>query len=232
MACVGNLVWSDLNKNGIQDDGPASAFSGIAVTMVWAGPNGVIDTPDGNTTFPATMWCTPPPRIAAGCTGSAGLSGTYQLKVAAPPAGVPHASAPNVTGSTAFNDSNGVQASAGAPSVIPPFTITNIAGLPAGENGMNDGSPMVSYPDVQENRSYDFGFQDQPPLAVALASFAAQAQMDHVLVTWERVTELNNAGFNLIAVRRWAAAKRCWPTCLRKRRAEQAARRTATAMQP
>jgi len=33
----GNLVWSDLNKNGIQDDGPASAFSGIAVNMVWAG---------------------------------------------------------------------------------------------------------------------------------------------------------------------------------------------------
>ena len=49
----------------------------------------------------------------------------------------------------------------------------------------------------QENRSYDFGFQDQAPLAVALASFVAQAQSDHVLVTWETVTELNNAGFNL-----------------------------------
>ena len=64
----------------------------------------------------------------------------------APPAGVPYASAPSASGSTAFNDSNGVQASAGAPSVIPPFTITNIAGLPTSENGMNDGSPMVSYP--------------------------------------------------------------------------------------
>ncbi len=198
VACVGNLVWSDLNKNGIQDDGAASAFSGIAVNMVWAGPNGVINTPDGNTTPSGDD------IVYAATTDSSGLYrfcgvllGTYQLKVVAPPAGVPYASAPSASGSTAFNDSNGVQASAGAPSVIPPFTITNIAGLPTSENGMNDGSPMVSYPDVQENRSYDFGFQDQPPLAVALASFAAQAQTDHVLVTWETVSELNNAGFNL-----------------------------------
>jgi hypothetical protein len=35
------------------------------------------------------------------------------------------------------------------------------------------------------------------PLAVTLASFDAQAQPDHVLVAWETVSELNNAGFNL-----------------------------------
>jgi hypothetical protein len=35
------------------------------------------------------------------------------------------------------------------------------------------------------------------PLAVTLASFDARAQPDHVLVTWETVSELNNAGFNL-----------------------------------
>jgi len=35
------------------------------------------------------------------------------------------------------------------------------------------------------------------PLAVALASFAAQGQADRVVVTWETVSELDNAGFNL-----------------------------------
>jgi hypothetical protein len=35
------------------------------------------------------------------------------------------------------------------------------------------------------------------PLAVMLASFAAQQQEDAVQVTWETVSELNNAGFNL-----------------------------------
>lgn len=35
------------------------------------------------------------------------------------------------------------------------------------------------------------------PLAVALASFQAEAQADHVLVTWETVSELDNRGFNL-----------------------------------
>ena len=35
------------------------------------------------------------------------------------------------------------------------------------------------------------------PLAVALASFDAAAQAGHVLVSWETVSELDNAGFNL-----------------------------------
>ncbi len=35
------------------------------------------------------------------------------------------------------------------------------------------------------------------PLAVTLASFAAQGQADRVVVTWETVSELDNAGFNL-----------------------------------
>ncbi|HSN77793.1 MAG TPA: choice-of-anchor J domain-containing protein, partial [Anaerolineae bacterium] len=35
------------------------------------------------------------------------------------------------------------------------------------------------------------------PLAVDLAGFAAEAQSNQVVVTWETVSELNNAGFNL-----------------------------------
>jgi len=35
------------------------------------------------------------------------------------------------------------------------------------------------------------------PLAVTLAAFNATAQAGHVLINWETVSELNNAGFNL-----------------------------------
>lgn len=37
----------------------------------------------------------------------------------------------------------------------------------------------------------------QPPLAVTLADFNADPQGDHVLVTWETGSEINNAGLNL-----------------------------------
>ena len=47
------------------------------------------------------------------------------------------------------------------------------------------------------NRGLDFGFSPDRPLAVKLAGFEAAAQADHVLVTWETVSEVNNAGFNL-----------------------------------
>ncbi len=40
-------------------------------------------------------------------------------------------------------------------------------------------------------------YEEQNPLAITLASFEAAAQADHVLVTWETVSELTNAGFNL-----------------------------------
>ena len=36
-----------------------------------------------------------------------------------------------------------------------------------------------------------------PPLAVTLASFAAQGQADRVVVSWETLSEANNAGFNV-----------------------------------
>jgi hypothetical protein len=42
-----------------------------------------------------------------------------------------------------------------------------------------------------------FAIHGNSPLAVTLASFDAQAQAGHVLVSWETVSELNNVGFNL-----------------------------------
>ncbi|MCB0256169.1 MAG: carboxypeptidase regulatory-like domain-containing protein [Anaerolineae bacterium] len=47
-----------------------------------------------------------------------------------------------------------------------------------------------------EVEDYIFSCSDAP-LAVVLADFGAAAQTDHILVTWETVSELDNAGFNL-----------------------------------
>ncbi len=40
-------------------------------------------------------------------------------------------------------------------------------------------------------------FEVQVPLAVTLAGFDAQAMLDHILLSWETVSEMDNAGFNL-----------------------------------
>ena len=45
-----------------------------------------------------------------------------------------------------------------------------------------------------EVEDYEFTFS---PLAVVLTVFTAQVEDDHVLVTWETVSEINNQGFNL-----------------------------------
>lgn len=43
----------------------------------------------------------------------------------------------------------------------------------------------------------DFSLTPEIPTAVTLTSFAAEALADRVMVTWETVSELTNAGFNL-----------------------------------
>ena len=61
---------------------------------------------------------------------------------------------------------------------------------------------LASLYSADEFRSSDhdpviIGLYLRNPLAVTLASFSAQAQADRVLVAWETVSELENAGFNL-----------------------------------
>ena len=63
----------------------------------------------------------------------------------------------------------------------------------------NDGN-AYSYAEGDTPGFSDFLLAPQgtpPPLAVTLADFAAEARAGHVQVTWETVSELSNAGFNL-----------------------------------
>ncbi len=67
--------------------------------------------------------------------------------------------------------------------------------------GGDTGNPNSAVGDSDTIEEY-FLFKQDPvlygcPLAVALASFQAEAQADHVLVSWETVSEIDNRGFNL-----------------------------------
>ncbi len=85
-------------------------------------------------------------------------------------------------------------------------------GGPTSTHALLDGSPAINNGNTAlttDQRGYgrpapaggsdDIGAyeKDATPLAVTLASFDAQAQAGHVLVTWETVSEMGNAGFNL-----------------------------------
>ncbi len=56
--------------------------------------------------------------------------------------------------------------------------------------------------------------QVSPPLAVTLASFAVEPQVDRIAVTWETASELDNAGFNIYrtgSVGDWEPSRRDRP---------------------
>ncbi len=61
--------------------------------------------------------------------------------------------------------------------------------------GSDTGANLVCADDV--NAFSNWAIASGDPLAVTLASFDAQGQADRVVVTWETVSEINNAGFNL-----------------------------------
>lgn len=101
---------------------------------------------------------------------------------------------------TLLLDINPTLTSTGYPAVWTQYTITLI-GLPINASGrfawryfVTDGGPSGTSADYIGIDTVEYSGS---PLAVTLASFAAEAQADHVLVTWETVSELNNAGFNL-----------------------------------
>ncbi len=80
----------------------------------------------------------------------------------------------------------------------PTFTHALQAGSPA----LDAGDTALTTDQRGEPRPVgaadDIGaYEEQNPLAITLASFDAQSQAGHVLVTWETVSEAGNAGFNL-----------------------------------
>lgn len=155
LACVGNLLWHDLNGNGIQDPGEPGV-NGVGVDLVWAGPDGILGTGD-DVTYSTT---TANDGADDGKYRFCGLNpGNYQTRVPTLPPGM-DGTTPNDPGATDFTDHDGTQPSGpGTELVGPPFMINDPISLPTGENGNGDNPGSNNgFPDDQDNLSFDYGF--------------------------------------------------------------------------
>jgi protocatechuate 3,4-dioxygenase beta subunit len=195
-ASVGNFVWLDdqpgtnsTDGNGIQDPGEPG-IDGLLVTLT-------IFYPDGTTHTVATLTGDDPntPAVEHGwysfgnllldedyATSTTGTPTTNQpvYRISVPTGGGYNPTLIN-QGSNDMIDSDdhaGVDALATQGS-------TNV--------DQNTGAPGS---ETNPIAGYDFGYLSTP-LAILLASFDATSQADHVLVSWETVSEANNSGFNL-----------------------------------
>ena len=77
------------------------------------------------------------------------------------------------------------------------FTMDLSSGAGVFGSGATDMVDTAGSAFVLPDQNLTDGLACGAALAVTLANFTAVAQPDHVLVTWETVSELNNAGFNL-----------------------------------
>lgn len=157
LACVGNYVWNDTTGTslGVQDSND-TPISGLKVRLVWAGPDGTIDT-DANDPLLNDD------RVYTTTTTSAGkyqfcglLPGTYRVEIPNVPSDLKSAVSPN-TGSDDALDSDGVQSSSGNPVDGPDFTIPDPISLTANDNAANDTDP-TGFADDHTDLSFDFGF--------------------------------------------------------------------------
>ncbi|MEA3336028.1 MAG: SdrD B-like domain-containing protein [Chloroflexota bacterium] len=187
-AAVGNWVWTDIDKNGVQDDGE-TGINGVVVQLGIAYPDGTAITlvtvtandPEGSSpgwySF-GNLLLDEDYATSSGTFGAAPNQPAHVVSITVPPGY--YKTLINAAGSTFMNDSD------------------NHDGTPAqATQGQNDVTRNAD-PDAESNPNagYDFGLTDTP-LAVLLADFAAATQANHVLVSWATVSELNNAGFNI-----------------------------------
>ncbi|MCB0256721.1 MAG: hypothetical protein KDI55_23625, partial [Anaerolineae bacterium] len=143
-------------------------------------------------------------------TGS-GLGGIVIKKVTIPGNNTSFDFTDNIEAPNAFSLSNGQQRSF---LNVPPgmYTVTEepntgsfqlrllscVDGDSLGTPSTGDVDTRTATINVDLNETVTCTFTNSnQPLGVTLASFDAAAQADHVLVTWETVSELENSGFNL-----------------------------------
>ena len=143
LAKIGNLVWEDVNGNGMQDEPGSAGINGVNVQLTYAGPDNDLNTAGDNLSFTTTTST----MTVDGQYMFVGLiPGTYKVGVPTTPAGF------NPTGTDAAGDEidsdnpNGVV-----------FTIPDPVLLPLSEDGTGD-VPGVVFPDAQDNLTFDFGF--------------------------------------------------------------------------
>ncbi|MEM9886022.1 MAG: SdrD B-like domain-containing protein [Bacteroidota bacterium] len=192
---IGGTVWSDqgagggTQNNGMQEGGEPG-IGGVLVELLDNNGDVVTSTttnPDGTYLFEGL---TP---------------GDYQIRLpdsnfSGPLNGLPFSSVPTTIADNddTDNDDNGLQ-TVGSGTVISPTYTLSVGGEPSGaaetETPTQDGTDS-SARDLNTNTTVDFGFQDLV-LPVELLIFKAQADKDHIDLTWSTASEKNNSHFDL-----------------------------------
>ncbi len=146
LAKIGNLVWTDYNNDGQQNEPAVSGINGTNVQLVYGGADGDLSTLGDNLTYTTTT---------ATMGGQPGIYMFYGLVSGAYKVSIPVA--PNGQIPTVLNVGSDVTDSddpAGEMVMIP-----NPIGLPTGENGMGDNPGGTNgFPDAQDNLTVDFGY--------------------------------------------------------------------------
>jgi hypothetical protein len=146
LAKIGNLVWTDYNNDGQQNEPISSGIDGAEVVLEYAGADGDISTIGDNLTYntiTATMTGTPGIYMFYGL-----ISGNYEVRIPI---------APNGAIPTMLNVGSDVTDSEDPAGTA--VSIPNPIGLPLGENGMGDNPGGTNgFPDAQDNLTIDFGY--------------------------------------------------------------------------
>ncbi|MCP4428201.1 MAG: hypothetical protein GY803_27245 [Chloroflexi bacterium] len=160
--CVGNYVWSDVNGDGLQAG--ESGLNGVGVQLVWFG----MDDAAGGTGANADRTYTATTAQESGVDGkysfcglipedSGNNGGVYRVGIPSVLTGM-DLTTPNV-GANDIVDSDGTQAGGNGTAVTGPnFTVTSPTSMTTGENSSGDSVHPNSFPDNQDDLSFDFGF--------------------------------------------------------------------------
>jgi hypothetical protein len=180
MVKVGNLVWRDLEINGVQD--PIDlGMNDILIELTTEGPDGTIGTAD-DYVYQTTS--------ATDVNGQDGhyqfcglLAGDYTL-TSYGDGSLPTIS--NEAGVAEDMDSDGVELVPDGPEVVA-FTIVDAPVLnnqPTGENGIGDIPNDVNFPDANNNIEFDFGYQglDYGDLPNTFVTLQQDGGASHVII--------------------------------------------------
>jgi hypothetical protein len=144
---IGNLVWRDVNFNGIQDGGEAG-IPNVGVELTWAGPDGNLSTTADNKEYNTVT------NVSGLYYFCGVLAGNYQMRVLSPGMMTPG----NINQTSDDLDSDGSISGPGVAAVTHEFTIDDPLNMPTGEMGLGDLGSTFGYADSQADETHDFGF--------------------------------------------------------------------------
>jgi hypothetical protein len=149
---MGNLVWNDVNNNGLKDSGE-SGIDGVTLQLFLGGQDPLTAAPAATVT-----------TAGGGLYTFNNLSpGQYFVYMPTPPAAYPLSSTTTVTlDNSVDNDDNGIQTSQGQPVRSP------LIGLAGGTESITDGDT-----DPNTDLTIDFGFLACPAITLTPTTVAA-----------------------------------------------------------